>query len=265
MSVSMVCVGWGGGGGGANTAGRACTPSEAEFLARLDAVQVEVCRRLAADARMLALGINEASAESGGVTAEVDEAALVEVEAGLRRLLVAVPGEEDPPDTFAVTSRSQLAVLSETAHAELTRFCHRELGTWVAGLPQANLLCSRIFGCAPVFADAAREDIKRLKMDQLASLRAVRGALPQAEALKAQCAATREELDKLRGVVRATMASYSPLARTSGPLLPAQVRCSCSGSVPGSTAAETHTSPHCSHCALAGPLPMLSTPLHPAL
>lgn len=82
--------------------------------------------------------------------------------------------------------------------------------------------CVRAF---PVLStDAARDSIRRYKMDQLAAVRSIRGSVTQAEELRAQCARTQAELDKLRALVRHTMAAYKPLARTSGPLLPSQVR-----------------------------------------
>jgi hypothetical protein len=75
-----------------------------------------------------------------------------------------------------------------------------------------------------LLSDAARDTIRRYKMDQLAAVRSIRGSVAQAEELKAQCARTQGELEKLRALVRHTMATYKPLARTSGPLLPSQVR-----------------------------------------
>jgi hypothetical protein len=103
-----------------------------ELLAKLDAVQVEVCRRLASDARLLAMGISEANAEGGRAQGEVDQGALLEVEEGLRRLLAAAPQHEvDPPDAFVTTARTDLTTLSIAASDELARYCHRELGRWM--------------------------------------------------------------------------------------------------------------------------------------
>lgn len=78
------------------------------------------------------MGINEANAEGGRALGEVDQGALLEVEEGLRRLLTTAPRhEEDPPDPFVATARSDLGALSAAASEELTRYCHRELGRLV--------------------------------------------------------------------------------------------------------------------------------------